>query len=106
MGSSIEALLLAARGPLEEAEALARAGIAVASDEMDNPWLEAWAYEDLATVLDRGDRTAETRAALERSLGIWERKGCLPCADRLRMQIDSLGKRDRATLEQADDPLP
>jgi class 3 adenylate cyclase/tetratricopeptide (TPR) repeat protein len=105
MGSSVESLLLAARGRLEEAEGSVRTGLAVAVDEMDNRWLEAWGYEDLATVLERAGRIDDARAALERSLGIWERKGCLPCADRLRMQIDSLGKRDRATLEQAD-PLP
>ncbi|MGZ4463208.1 MAG: AAA family ATPase [Gaiellaceae bacterium] len=97
MGSSVEALLLAARGRLEEAEALARTGLAVAVDEMDNPWLEAWGYEDLATVLEREGRTAEVRATLERSMEIWERKGCIPCADRVRAQIDVLGQSTQAS---------
>ncbi len=92
MGSSVGALLLAARGLLEEAEASARTGIAVAVDEMDNSWLEAWGYEDLAAVLERAGRIDEAQAALERSRATWERKGCLPCADRLRAQIDSLGR--------------
>jgi hypothetical protein len=92
MGSSVESVLLAAHGRLEEAEASARTGLAVAVDEMDNCWLEAWGYEDLATVFDGGGRTAEARAALERSMETWERKGCLPCADRIRAQIDALGR--------------
>jgi class 3 adenylate cyclase/tetratricopeptide (TPR) repeat protein len=91
MGSGVEALTLAARGRLVEAEASARTGIA-ATEDMDNPWLEAWAHEDLATVLERGGRIDEAREELERALTIWERKGCLPCADRIRAQIDSLGR--------------
>jgi hypothetical protein len=89
MGSGVEALTLAARGQIVEAEASARTGIA-AADEMDNLWLEAWADEDLATVLDRAGRIDEAREALERAVAAWERKGCLPCADRIRAQIDSL----------------
>ncbi|MGZ4410232.1 MAG: hypothetical protein ACXVY6_15830, partial [Gaiellaceae bacterium] len=69
----------------------------VAVDEMDNPWLEAWGYEDLATVLEREGRTAEVRATLERSMEIWERKGCIPCADRVRAQIDVLGQSTQAS---------
>jgi class 3 adenylate cyclase/tetratricopeptide (TPR) repeat protein len=90
MGSGVEALTLAARGRLVEAEASARTGVAVV-DEMDNRWLEAWAHEDLATVLERAARIDEAREELERALTTWERKGCLPCADRIRAHIDSLG---------------
>jgi hypothetical protein len=43
-------------------------------------------------VLERAGRINEARAALERALELWERKRCLPCADRLREQIDSLGR--------------
>lgn len=102
MGSGVEALTLAARGRLLEAEASARTGIAVAADEMDNLWLEAWAHEDLATVLERAGRIDEAREELERALAIWERKGCLPCAERIRAQIASVGERNGATLNQAD----
>jgi hypothetical protein len=42
-------------------------------------------------VLERAGRIDEAREALERSLAIWERKGCLPCAERDRDRIDSLG---------------
>jgi hypothetical protein len=43
-------------------------------------------------VFECGGRTAEARAALKRSMETWERKGCLPCADRIRAQIDALGR--------------
>jgi class 3 adenylate cyclase/tetratricopeptide (TPR) repeat protein len=90
MGSGVEALTLAARGQRVEAEASARTGVAVATDEMDNLCLEAWAHEDLATVLERAGRIDDAHEELERAVTIWERKGCLPCADRIRAQIDSL----------------
>ena len=90
LGSSVEALFLAARGRLEEAEALARIGIAAAG-ETDNSFLQAWGYEDLATVLERAGRINEAREQLERALATWERKGCLPCATRIRAKNDSLG---------------
>ena len=90
LGPAVEALLLAAHGELEQAEALARAGVA-AAEETDNVILQAWGYEDLATVLEHGGRIDEVRKALERALAPWERKRCLPCAQRVRQQIDSLG---------------
>jgi class 3 adenylate cyclase/tetratricopeptide (TPR) repeat protein len=93
MGSGVEALTLAAHGRLVEAEASARTGVAVAADEMDNRWLEAWTHEDLATVLERAGRIDDAREALERAVTIWERKGCLPCVERIRAQIASLGER-------------
>ena len=88
----VEALLLAARGDLEQAEELARAGIAAAETETDTIWLQAWSYEDLATVLERAGRIDDAREALERALAVWERKRCLPYVDRLREQIDALGR--------------
>ena len=92
LGPAVEALLLAAHGEQEQAEALARAGVATAETETDNVWLQAWGYEDLATVLERAGRIDDAREALERALALWERKRCLPCAARLREQIDSLGR--------------
>jgi hypothetical protein len=44
-------------------------------------------------VLERAGRIDEAREALERSLAIWERKGCLPCAQRVRDQVASLGQK-------------
>ena len=43
-------------------------------------------------MLERAGRIDEAREALERALAIWERKGCLPCAERIRDQIASLGR--------------
>ena len=90
--ASAEALLLAQRGELEQAEALARTAVATAETNTDSVWLQANTHEDLATVLERAGRIDEARQALERSLAILERKGCLPCAGRVREQIDSLGR--------------
>jgi tetratricopeptide (TPR) repeat protein len=92
LGPAVEALLLVVRGELEQAEALARAGVAAAETETDNPWLQAWVYEDLASVLERAGRIDDAREALERALALWERKRCVPYAGRVREQIDSLGR--------------
>ena len=93
MSPTVEALILAARGELEQGEALARTAIAAAETETDNPWLQGWGHEDLATVLERAGRIDEAREALERALAVWERKHCLPYVIRLRDQIDSLRAR-------------
>ena len=90
LGPSVEALL-AERGDFEQPEARARKAAAAAEAETDAPFFEAWAYEDLATVLERAGRIEEALGALERALEIWELKRCLPCADRTRERIDSLG---------------
>ena len=92
MAAAAEALLLAQRGELEQAEALARTAVATAETRTDTVWWQAFTHEDLATVLERAGRIDEAREALERSLAIWERKGCLPCAERVREQIQSLGR--------------
>jgi len=92
MAAAAEALVLAHRGELEQAEALARTAVATAETRTDNVWWQAFTHEDLATVLERAGRIDEARDALERSLAIWERKGCLPCAERVREQIQSLGR--------------
>ena len=92
MATAAEALLLAHRGEFDQAETLARKAVATAETRTDSvPW-QAYTREDLAAVLERAGRTVEAREELERALAIWERKGCLPCADRLRAQIDSLGR--------------
>ena len=93
LAAAVEALLLAARGELAQAEPLARSGVA-ATEKTDNVILQAWNYEDLATVLERSGRIDEAREALEHALALWERKGCLPYAGRLREQIDSLGRAE------------
>jgi Tetratricopeptide repeat len=69
MGPTVEGLLLAERGELDEAVTLARTGVATAESEIDSPWFQGWAYEDLVTVLIRAGRIGEAREALERLLG-------------------------------------
>lgn len=85
--AAAEALLLAQRGELEQAEALARTAVVAAETKTDSVWLQADTHADLAAVLERAGRIDEAREALERSLALWERKGCLPCAQRLREQL-------------------
>ena len=92
LAAAAEALLLAHRGEPEQAETLARTAVATAETRTDNVWWQAWTNEDLATVLERAGRIDEARAALARALALWERKGCLPCAKRVREQIQSLGR--------------
>ena len=91
LAAAAEALLLAQRGELEQAEALARTAVDAAETRTDDVGYQAWTHEDLATVLERAGRIDEARAALGQSLVIWERKGCLPCARRVSDRIDSLG---------------
>jgi tetratricopeptide (TPR) repeat protein len=102
MAAAAEALLLAHRGEFEQAEALARSAVSTAETRTDNIWWQAHTHEDLATVLERAGRTDEARDAFEQALAIWEQKQCLPCAERVLAQIDSLRERDHATLKQTD----
>jgi tetratricopeptide (TPR) repeat protein len=90
--SAVEALLLTKADRLGQAEAAASAAVAIAEAETDNVWLQGWSNEDLALVLERAGRIDEAREALERALAVWEGKGCLPCADRVRDRIHSLGR--------------
>jgi hypothetical protein len=92
MSPAVEGLIVAASGELDQAEALVRAGVVAAETETDNPWLQGWGHEDLATVLERAGRIGEARQELERAVAVWERKRCLPYAARLREQIDALGQ--------------
>jgi len=93
MAASAEALLLAHRGELEQAETLARLAVTTAETRTDNIWMQAPTHEDLATVLERAGRVDEACEELGRALAIWERKGCLPCAQRMRDRIAALGER-------------
>ena len=90
MATAAEALLLARRGELEQAERLARTAVATAETKTETVAWHAYTHEDLATVLHLAGRTDEAREELERAHETWERKGCLPRADWLRAQIDAL----------------
>jgi class 3 adenylate cyclase/tetratricopeptide (TPR) repeat protein len=99
MAAAAEALLLAERGELEHAETLARTAVTTAATRTETvPW-QAYTHEDLATVLERAGRIDEAREELERALAIWERKGCLPCAQRIRDQITALGPTNEPASE-------
>jgi tetratricopeptide (TPR) repeat protein len=89
--AAAEALLLAERGDFEQAEARARIAVETADTRTENLWWQALTHEDLATVLERAGRIDEARDELERTLSLWEQKGCLPLARRMRERIDSLG---------------
>ena len=95
MAPTAEALLMTARGELDQAEALARTAVARAETETDSVWFQGWTNEDLATVLERAGQTDNARAALGRAIELWDRKQCLPCAARAREQINSLGQAPR-----------
>ena len=92
MAAAAEALLLTHRGELEQAETLVRTAVTTAETRTDNVWWQGYTHQDLATVLEQAGRIDEAREELDRTLTIWERKGCLPCADRIRAEIDSLGR--------------
>jgi DNA-binding SARP family transcriptional activator len=70
----VPAMLLARRGQLEEAEALAREGVAVAADS-DFVVLHADVLLDLAEVLELAGRPQEAREATAEAVSIYERKG-------------------------------
>jgi class 3 adenylate cyclase len=89
---AVEALFLARVGELAQAEERARAAVVTAETETDNVWLQGWANEDLAMVLERAGRVEEARQALGRALAVWEQKRCLPFLSRVSQQLDSLGR--------------
>jgi tetratricopeptide (TPR) repeat protein len=72
-------------GRFDEAERLLEA-------RTDNVWWQGYTHQDLAIVLEQAGKIDEAREELDRSLTIWERKGCLPLADRIRAEIESLGR--------------
>ena len=76
-------MLLARRGQLEEAEALAREGVAVAADS-EFVVLHADVLLDLAEVLELARRPQEAREATAEAVSIYERKGNVAAARRAR----------------------
>ncbi len=84
----IKARVLALRDEFDEAERLAREAVELASrtDYLEN---HALARADLAEVLERAGRTDEARAELEHALRLYERKGIVVVAERLRARLAS-----------------
>jgi DNA-binding SARP family transcriptional activator/tetratricopeptide (TPR) repeat protein len=77
--TGVPARLLARRGRLDEAKALAREGVAVAADS-EFVVLHADVLLDLAEVLELAGDVEEARAATDEAVSIYERKGNVAAA--------------------------
>jgi tetratricopeptide (TPR) repeat protein len=87
--TGIPARLLARRGRVEEAESLAREGVAVAADS-EFVVLHAEVLLDLADVLRRAGRPDEGVGAAEEALRLSERKGNVVAAASARAFVEEL----------------
>jgi tetratricopeptide (TPR) repeat protein len=89
MTAAVEGVLLARRGELGRGEALARRGVADA--EGTDFWSQrGGAYEALAEVLATAGKTEEAKSTLEQALAVYEEKGVIPSAERVRRLIAEL----------------
>jgi tetratricopeptide (TPR) repeat protein len=87
--TGVPARLLARRGQFEEAEQLAREGVAVAADsEFVN--LHGDVLLDLAEVLHLAGREEDARATAAEAVGIYDRRGNVVAAARARAFVDEL----------------
>ena len=86
--TGIPARLLARRGQLEEAEVLARQGVALAADS-EFVVLHADVLLDLAEVLRLAGRSEDAAATAAEAVSLYERKGNLASARRARGQARS-----------------
>lgn len=87
---SVRAKILAGQDRGEEAEALAREAVRLAS-ETDFLNDQADAYLDLAEVLELGGRPSEAEEATRAGLALYERKGNVVSAARARRRLDQSG---------------
>jgi class 3 adenylate cyclase/predicted ATPase len=90
---AVRAKLLARRGDLADAEALAREASALAARTEDIE-LRAKALGDLAEVLGLAGRVGESTAALTEALRLHERKGNVPAAAALQTRLAALSVED------------
>ncbi len=86
---SVRAKVLARRGELAEAERLGRAAVEIASRTDGLEWW-AGALADLGEVLRLAGRPNDAAEQLEEALRLYERKGVLPAAERIRAQLAEL----------------
>jgi hypothetical protein len=84
----VRAKLLARRGELAAAEALAREAVTLA-DETDFTVLRGDAFMDLADVLRTARRETESRPFAEQALELYEQKGNVVAAERARRILDA-----------------
>jgi class 3 adenylate cyclase/tetratricopeptide (TPR) repeat protein len=85
----VRAKVLARRGENESAERLARESVARV-EETDFLNDQADAYTDLGEVLERAGKRDEASVALEQALALYERKGNLVVARRVRTRLREL----------------
>ncbi len=85
---AVRAKLLARRGELAAAEALAREAVALA-DETDFTVLRGDAFMDLADVLLTAGRETESTAFAKQALKLYEQKGNVVAAERARRILDA-----------------
>jgi predicted ATPase len=83
----VRAACLAARGELTEAEALARDALEVAG-QTDDINRQGRVLVDLADIVRRAGRNAEAISLEERALDLYERKGNVVSAERVRSGLD------------------
>jgi tetratricopeptide (TPR) repeat protein len=83
------ALVAAHRGEHAEAERLAREGLAHIL-ETDSPMLQGDSYSDLAEVLEAAGRREDAVVAWKEALSLYERKGVISLARRVRERLAAL----------------
>jgi class 3 adenylate cyclase/tetratricopeptide (TPR) repeat protein len=86
----LRAKVLARRGRLAEAEALAREGVDRSSRLKGHIRHRAYAHEALADVLKLADRSEEAREEAERALELYEQKGIVPAIEQTRSFLAEL----------------
>ena len=91
----VRARLLARDGRIEEAERLAREGVAIAT-ETDLLWFHADVLIDLADVLRMAGRPEEAAGAAREALSLYEQKGIVPSAARTRALVEEFGGAARS----------
>jgi tetratricopeptide (TPR) repeat protein len=89
-GRQAHALVLAARGELEEAEQLAREAVELFADA-ECPDFEGDVWMDLARVLRMAGKHAEAEQAAHEALTLYERKGNRPSSATVRTFLQELG---------------
>jgi tetratricopeptide (TPR) repeat protein len=92
------AKILARRGDLERAEALAREAVRI-SESTDLLNTRADTLVDLAHVLSLADRRADAVSALEEAARLYQQKGNTPGLERARASAGELGSRRRRLLD-------
>jgi class 3 adenylate cyclase/tetratricopeptide (TPR) repeat protein len=86
---SARARVLASRGEVDAALALAREAVAAVA-EVDIPEARAQVLLSLGEVMDRAGRPSEEATALREALELYERKGITPAAERVRKRLNQL----------------